>query len=313
MDEVTAIEWPQKTREFQNALMDSTAWNGFTYREGDVVIVTWAKSGTTWLQQIATQLIFQGADGIEMHKLSPWLDFRLMPPEILALLEAQPHRRVLKTHLPLNALKFSPLAKYIYVGRDGRDAVWSKHNHFANLLPQFYEALNAKPGRVGPPLTRPLETAAEYFREWSVDYGPPANPDFWDHVRSWWNARHLPNVRLIHFNDLKADLRGEMQAISSFLETSLTATEFDRAVSHCTFDYMKAHADWVAPRGGVSFEGGGRTFINKGSNGRWHDQLTLEESRTYEARARSELGDECAAWLAGGNANVPKFGVSLVP
>jgi aryl sulfotransferase len=300
MSEQPKMQWPAKTREFQNALMDSTVWNSFKYREGDVVIVTWAKSGTTWTQQIATQLILKGADGVEMHKLSPWVDFRLLTPEALAALEQQTHRRVLKTHLPIDALNVSPLAKYIYVGRDGRDVVWSMHHHFANLLPQAYEALNNKLGRVGPPLVRPTEGAVEYFRDWLIEFGPPRNPHFWDHVRGWWNMRHLPNVRLIHFNALKADLKSEMRAISEFLDIKLTNVEFERAVSHCTFDYMKTHADWVAPRGGASFEGGAKTFINKGENGQWRDQLTENDSQIYEERARQELGRDCAAWLADG-------------
>jgi aryl sulfotransferase len=292
--------WPVKTREFQNALMDSTVWNSFKYREGDVVIVTWAKSGTTWMQQIATQLIFKGAEGLEMQKLSPWVDFRLLAPEALVSLDQQTHRRVLKTHLPVDALHVSPLAKYIYVGRDGRDAVWSMHNHFLNLLPQFYVALNSKPGRVGPPLVRPSDSALEYFRNWMVEFGPPRNPPFWDHLRGWWNVRRLPNVKLVHFNALKLDLNGEMRAISDYLGTQLTGEEFEQAVSHCTFDYMKAHAGWVAPRGGSAFEGGAKTFINKGSNGRWRDQISREDSHAYEARALLELGQECATWLTDG-------------
>ena len=45
--------------------------------------------------------------------------------------EAQTHRRFLKTHLPLDAPVFSPGAKYLYIGRDGHDVVWSMHNHHA--------------------------------------------------------------------------------------------------------------------------------------------------------------------------------------
>ena len=37
---------PQKTREMHNMAMDSTRWNDFKFRDGDIVIGTWAKSGT---------------------------------------------------------------------------------------------------------------------------------------------------------------------------------------------------------------------------------------------------------------------------
>ena len=66
-----------------------------------------------------------------------------------------PHRRFVKTHLPVDALVFSPKAKYLYIGRDGRDALWSLYNHHANANETFYEALNNTPGRVGPPIEPP--------------------------------------------------------------------------------------------------------------------------------------------------------------
>jgi aryl sulfotransferase len=291
--------WPKKTREFHNPLMNSKVWNDFKFHDDDVVILTWGKSGTTWMQQIVAQLIFKGAEGVETHKLSPWVDFNLVPPEALAALDQQTHRRVLKTHLPVDALVVSQKAKYIYVGRDGRDAVWSLHNHFFKMLPQTYDALNATPGWIGPPLVRPTASALDFFRLWSEGYGAPLTP-FWDNVRGWWNVRHLPNVKFVHFNDLKADLAGEMRGIANFLDISLAPVDFERAVSHCTFDYMKAHAELVTPRGGVPFDGGGKTFINKGTNGRWRDQLHADESLAFEARAKAELGEHCADWLAHG-------------
>jgi aryl sulfotransferase len=58
MPESATPAWPVKTREMHNSHMNSTAWNDFKFSDGDVVIVTYAKSGTTWLQQIVTQLIF---------------------------------------------------------------------------------------------------------------------------------------------------------------------------------------------------------------------------------------------------------------
>ena len=65
--------------------------------------------------------------------MSPWLDLRVPPKAVkLPLVEAQTHRRFLKTHLPVDALRFSPKAKYLYIGRDGRDVVWSMYNHHVN-------------------------------------------------------------------------------------------------------------------------------------------------------------------------------------
>ena len=61
---------------------------------------------------------------------------------------------------------------------------------------------------------------------------------------------------------------------------------------------MKANATKSAPLGGPFWDAGAETFINKGTNGRWHEVLSAEDSKAYEARAIAELGQECAAWLA---------------
>ena len=152
----TMPAWPQKTRELHNHHFDSTIWNDFHFRDDDIVIATYAKSGTTWVQQIVAQLIFGGDPELPVAEMSPWLDLRVPPKEIkLPLVEAQTHRRFIKTHLPVDALVFSPKAKYLYIGRDGRDVVWSMYNHHANANQVWYEALNDTPGRVGPPIEQP--------------------------------------------------------------------------------------------------------------------------------------------------------------
>ena len=68
------IGLPKKTRELHNHHFDSTIWNDFKFRDDDIIIATYAKSGTTWLQQIVSQLIFNGAEDLEVAEMSPWLD-----------------------------------------------------------------------------------------------------------------------------------------------------------------------------------------------------------------------------------------------
>ena len=299
MNQSQSTAWPVKTREMHNHHMNSEVWNHFKFRPDDIVIATYAKSGTTWTQQILGQLIFNGDAAVDVAHLSPWIDLRIMPPEAIAGLEHLPHRRFFKTHLPVDALVVSPQAKYIYIGRDGRDMVWSMFNHHANASQLWYDLLNNTPGRVGPPIERPPATAHAYYRQWLANDGYPFWP-FWDNVRSWWAIRDLPNVKLIHFNDLKADLPGSIRSIAQFLDIEIDEKAFPKIVEHCTFDYMKAHAEKSAPLGGALWEGGATTFINKGTNGRWKDTLAADEVKAYEARALAELGPECAHWLAHG-------------
>lgn len=291
---------PVKTREMHNHHMDSTIWNDFAFRPDDIILATYAKSGTTWMQQIVGQILFDGAEGLNLAAMSPWMDLRVPPKEVkLAEVEAQAHRRFLKTHLPVDALVFSPMAKYIYIGRDGRDMVWSLHNHHSRANEHWYGALNDTPGRVGPPIGKPNPDQRQYFLDWLENDGAPFW-SYWENVRTWWAIRDLPNVLIVHFQDMKDDLPGEIARIAAFLGMNPDAETLERITSHCTFEYMKAHADEVTPLGGALWEGGGNSFIHKGTNGRWRDMLTAEDVAAYEARALAELGPDCARWLASG-------------
>ena len=295
----TAPAWPRKTRELMNHHMDSTVWNDFAFRDDDVIVGTYAKSGTTWTQQIVAQLIFQGDPDVAVAEISPWWDMRIIPPEVREQVLAQTHRRVLKTHLPVDALVLSPKAKYIYVARDGRDVMMRMYNHHANFAPLAFELINDTPGRVGPPLEPADPDPRRYFRTWLDNDGAPFW-SFWENIATWWAARDLPNVRLVHFADLKRDLDGEMRAIADFLEVDIPESRWPQVVEHCTFDWMKANAPKVAPLGGAVWEGGASTFINKGVNGRWRDVLTAQDSLDYERLAVETLGPDCAQWLATG-------------
>lgn len=297
--------WPRKTRELHSHHFDSTAWNGFRFRDDDVVVATYGKSGTTWTQQIVGQLIHDGDPEISVAELSPWLDLRVPPAEVkIAALEAQTHRRVVKTHLPVDALVYSQQAKYIYIGRDGRDVAWSMHNHHVNANNAWYEKLNDTPGRVGPAIPRANPDVVAYFTEWMEKDGHPFWP-FWENLRGWWAIRELPNLLLVHFAELKADLPGQIRRIARFLEIEPSPDAWDRIVEHCTFGWMKANAAKAAPLGGIFWDGGAETFVHKGTNGRWRDLLTAEQNAAYEARAEAELGRDCAHWLATGRMPVP--------
>ena len=296
---IASTAWPTKSRDLFNHHMDSTIWDRFVFRDDDVIVATYAKSGTTWTQQIVGQLVFAGAEDVPLHEISPWLDLRVMPPETLAGLEAQTHRRIVKTHLPLDALTFSPKAKYLYIARDGRDVLWSLYNHHTSANDLFYELLNGTPGRVGPPIGRPDPDIRRYFLHWLENDGAPFW-SYWENIATWWAARRLPNVRLVHFNALKADPEGEIRAIAEFLGCEIAPERWPAILEHCSFDYMKQHAANVAPLGGAIFDGGANTFINKGVNGRWRDILTPADCAAYEREALAKLGPECAYWLATG-------------
>ena len=294
------ITWPQKTRDFHNHHIDSTRWDGFPFRDDDVVIATWGKSGTTWTQQIVGQLVLDGPEGLmSATGVSPWVEIRIFPrDEVMKGLEGQTNRRFLKTHLPVDTLVFSPKAKYIYIGRDARDVIWSAYHHHQNFTPMAYHVFNNTPGRVGPPLEPPVDDIREAYHEFLDRDGHPYWP-FWSHVQSWWNIRDLPNVLLVHFNDMKADLKAEMKRIADFLEIDVPEDRWPTYLEHCSLNYMKEEAAKVEIMDQI-FEGGGRTFIYKGTNGRWRDVLSPEEIKKCDEIAAQNLTPDCAHWLATG-------------
>jgi aryl sulfotransferase len=298
--------WPRKTRELHSHHFDSTIWNDFRFRDDDIIIATYAKSGTTWMQQMVGQMLLGPDPDLAVAEMSPWLDLRIPPKQVkLPEVEAQRHRRFLKTHLPVDALVFSPDAKYIYIGRDGRDVVWSLYNHHANANAQWYEALNDTPGRVGPPIGPPPPDIRQYWRTWLEQDGHPFW-SFWENVRSWWALRERSNVLFVHFADLKRDMAAQMRRIAAFLDLEVAENDWGRILEYCSFDWMKRHADRTVPLGGAFWDGGAQVFVHRGVNGRWAETLTPEECEAYRSRAVEELGPDCAYWLEnGGDVAVP--------
>src|SRR5215216_5064385 len=122
---------PKVIHVYQNHHLDSTRWERYAPRVGDIVISTSIRSGTAWTQQIVRQLILwdQPDEGLErtpQMEASPWLDHPGVSLDtVIDLLEAQQHRRFIKTHLPLDGLLYHPQVRYIVVARDARDVFMS--------------------------------------------------------------------------------------------------------------------------------------------------------------------------------------------
>jgi aryl sulfotransferase len=123
---------------------------------------------------------------------------------------------------------------------------------------------------------------------------------FWDNVTSWWDIRTLPNRMLLHFEQFRRDLSGQMRRIAAFLDIAIDKPRFPSMVEHCSFAWMKANATRSTPLGGTFWEGGAEVFINRGTNGRWRDVVSADDNKRYAGLARERLGPECAAWLVTG-------------
>ena len=293
------ISWPHKSREIVTNAFDSHRWNGFQFRDDDIVVATWSKTGTTLTQQILAQLISNGDPDAFGQALSPWPDFRLAPPgAMVAQADGQTHRRFLKTHLPVDALVFSPNAKYIYIGRDARDVFWSWYHHHSIFSDTAYRLFDP-PDRTWPEFPRPDPDIRSAYHTWLDRDGWPMIP-FWSHVQSWWDIRRLPNVMLIHFNQLRSDLPGAIREIADYLDIAIDQHVFPRVLEHCSLAHMKQAAAKVELLDAI-FEGGGaRFFVNKGANGRWKDVLSADEIAECDEVAARNLTPDCAHWLKTG-------------
>lgn len=295
--------------EYRSWAIDSRRWKHYRPRPDDIIIATYPKCGTTWTQQIVSLLIFQTPNSKPVMQISPWIDRRFGEPidSVLVHIEAQMHRRFLKSHLPLDGLPFYDEVKYIHVGRDGRDACMSLHNHGMAHSAQVLEELDKiglEDETIGHPFPRLPDEPAEFFHHWitAEPFGNRGGPilSFFHFQRTWWEARHRPNVLFVHFNDLKADLSGEMRRIADFLGIFVPEAMWPELVSMADFDAMRRDGDTLMAAVASLFQGGSQRFFFKGTNERWRGIFRDEDLALYDATVQTMLLPECAKWVASG-------------
>lgn len=302
------MKLPQRDRVYQCHHFDSTRWDYFTPRDNDIVIATSYKAGTTWTQAIVANLLFPDGDfPAPPAMLSPWLDLRFVPLEvILNGLESQSNRRFIKTHLPLDGMRYEPNMKYAYVSRDGRDVFMSMWNHYSNMTDEFMFHLNNIPGRVGEEFPKPPDDIHDFWETW-VSRGlfehEVGGYPYWSHlsnVQSWWDFKHVPNIEFFHYNDFLNDTEPEIRRLAAFLEIEVPEEYWPRIIDAISFESMRARGEEYVPTGGQAWKGGTNTFLNKGTNGRWRDVLSDEQLAQYDVLCEAALTPDCRAWLEHG-------------
>lgn len=301
------------TREYRTWSVDSRRWARLEPRPDDIVIATPPKCGTTWMQQIVGSLIFRDPSPRPLPKVSPWIDqrFRSTVEETYALLEAQTHRRFIKTHLPLDGLPLFDEVRYIHVARDGRDVALSSHNHFGGNSPATlanFDRIGLEDPAIGRAYPRLPEDPAEFFRLWISSSVIPGQSDglpstsFFDFVAGYWAERRRPNLLLVHYADLGADLEGEMRRIAAFLDIEIEDALWPALVEGARFETMKASGEELMPHVNAMLVGGAQRFFNKGASGRWREVLSDADLALYDAKVREKFSRSLAAWVEGGRA-----------
>ena len=165
------------------------------------------------------------------------------------------------------------------------------------------DAIGAGDG-IGPYPRAPADAAA-FFHRWLTRGNPPDTDglpltSYFHFERSWWKLRDRPNVLLVHYADLKADLAGGMRRVADFLGIEVPAALWPdsggrgRISRRCASVATPSSAPPPAP-----FRGGGETFFHHGENVRWRGILHADDLALYQAKL-ADLPPACARWLEHG-------------
>jgi len=287
--------------DYRSADDDNMRWEGFPFRAGDIVISTRSKSGTTWVQMICALLVFQSPDlPAPLAELSPWLDWRgAARDDVVGRLEAQRHRRFVKTHTPLDGLPLDPRVTYVVVARHPLDLAVSLYHQSANLDRARVAELTGGPAPTAPASGRPSLEA--WLRRWIDWEGSPREqldslPGVLHHLSDAWARRSEPNVVLVRYEDLSTDLAGEMRRLAERLGFDVPEARWPPLVAAAGFEAMRDRADELVPdRQGVLKDR--RGFFRRGTPGAGRALLGTEGVARYEARARALAPPDLLAWL----------------
>ncbi len=273
--------------------LKASCWADFPLRQGDIVISTPVKCGTTWTQMICALLIFQDANlPAALKKLSPW--FEATRPDwrkVVNSLAVQKHRRFIKTHLPLNELPIDPRVTYIVTARHLLDAVLSYYNHQMKTADQEHAVLKANK----------MPSPRSFLLRWIAtdnDLRTPYNtlfPGMLQHLADAWNRRNEPNVVLLHYQELATDLEGEMRRVATRLGINVPEKKWPALVQAATFDEMRAAADRIQPEDRL--EDSPQDFFHKGVSGAGRELLTDAELAYYHARTAQIAPRDFLTWL----------------
>ena len=287
-------------RRYTSPDEDSARWAGFPFRSGDVVVSTRSKHGTTWAQTIVLLLI-HGRSRLPapLAQLAPWLDHLVEPREaVIERLEAQTHRRVIKTHTPLDGIPLDPQASYVVAARHPLDAAVSLYHQGNNIDRARLESLTGVPL---PPRTGPVPSVTEWLQQWILADPAPTEeldslPGVMWHLSDAWARRSRPNVVLVHYDDLLADLEGQMQHLADSLGLAVPAEVWPDLVSAATLGEMRRHAEELAPNaGGVLRDTG--AFFRRGTSGAAAELLDEEWLQRYDDRVAGLAPPDLLAWL----------------
>ena len=298
-------------RRYEGTFYDSKRWDGFELRSGDILIAAPPKCGSTWTQMICALLILQEPElPLPLNRLSPWIDMVTRArTEVFADLRAQTHRRFIKTHTPLDGIPHDPRVTYICVGRDPRDVALSIDHHIDNMdIGAFLDAreqaaaidgIGLGPLRAQPP--RP-DGERDRFWQWVDDETPSTQVGSSlrrtvEHLQTFRDAADELDVVHLRYEDLQADLEGQMRQLAARLLIDVDEYRWPRLVQAATFESMRSRADTTVPGGGPEQWIDPAAFFSRGTSGQWRDLLDDVDLARYATRVRTLAADDLVDWV----------------
>ncbi|KAM9816991.1 sulfotransferase 2B1-like [Neosynchiropus ocellatus] len=247
----------------------------FCFRPDDVVIVTYPKSGTTWMQEIVP-LILNGGDASSVETIQNWLRVPWLEslPTLNLNLDKRPSPRILATHLQHHMMSpsfFEVRPKVIYVSRNVKD-VFTSSFHFCTMA-NFLVTPSSK------------SDFLHKFIDGKVAFG-----SWFDHVKSWYGCDARERTFYITYEEMKLDLKDAVTRLAGFLEKPLDAEVIETIADKCLFKNMKqnkmSNYSQVSPK---FFDRTKSEFLRKGEVGDWKNLLTTEEAEYIDAACKEKM------------------------
>lgn len=260
---------------------EKNPFRGYTPGPQDVFVMTYAKSGTNWMMQIAHQLIYHGKGEYDhLHEVVPWPDTVIMPgfmKKYAIPLEEATHwkqspeqKRVIKTHFNWDLLPHSNDARYIAVIRDPKDVFVSNY-------------LFVRDGVYG----RGMPSVDTWF-DLYMSASFPLGGSWAVNTAGYWAERHRPNVLVLSFKSMKCDLRGAVVKVADFLNIRASDELVNEVCRLSSFDYMKQNDHKYAIGQVVPWRKPG-SMIRTGRQGGSSELLSLERQRQVDRHFIAEL------------------------
>ncbi|XP_030604831.1 sulfotransferase 2B1-like [Archocentrus centrarchus] len=249
----------------------------FKFEDDDILVVTYPKSGTIWMQEILP-LVLNGGDLTVIHTIPNWERVPLIQTKRFALFVnklASP--RMLGTHFPYNLMPpsfYTSKAKVIYIMRNPKDIMVS--SYYFHQMAGFLE----DPGT--------FDEFMDKFLEGEVMFGK-----WTDHVKSWRSSELADRIMYITYEEMVQDLPASLRRISDFLGRNLTEEVIQKIAENCSFKTMKTNnmSNFsLMPK--VYMDSDKSPFLRKGTVGDWKNHFSSEQLARFISVISKELEGE---------------------